>query len=155
WFLTRCGVPFARGLASFTIGRFFEITANTTVLPMILLSKVASIPLVPVVSGALLVLIVVVYLDLVLRWRLARSTLARLQPRLHRRARSWARNAAHFCAVVADFFRAPLGRILVVAMYSVVAVGMAFVRAALTSEFLQLRLSLPELVVLFSLTMLF
>ena len=155
WFLTRRGVPFARGLASFTIGRFFEITANALVLPIILMSGVASMPLVPVVGFAFVLGVVLIYLDLALHWRLARRTLARIEPFVPRAARSWTRSAAHFCEVVSEFFRVPLPRILLVAVYSVLAIAVAFVRGVLTSEFLRLGLTLPELVVMFSLTIFF
>src|SRR5205814_7187982 len=41
-FLRRSGVPFARGMATFGIGRFLEITAYALIMPLALLTTLGS-----------------------------------------------------------------------------------------------------------------
>ena len=151
--LRRRGVPLARGLASFVIGRFFEITGFALTLPAILLSSLGSRATVRGLAVVTLSAVGFVDLDLILGWRLARRSLVRLRPRLPGFSHPLLDAALEFCGAVADFFRAPLPRILLVAGYALLAVSVAFLRALLSARFLGLHLTMPELVVMFIVTM--
>jgi uncharacterized protein (TIRG00374 family) len=153
YFLRRRGVPLVHGFASFVVGRFFEISGFALVLPAILLSRLGAHPGVRALSVAMLVAIGFVYLDLLFGWRVARRSLLRLQsalrPGIGRRSFE---SAVDFCASVSDFFRAPFPRMLLVAWYALLADAAAFLRSLLTAMFLQLHLTLPEIVVMFVVT---
>ncbi len=152
YYLRRRGVPLARGLASFVTGRFFEITGCALIFPAILLSSLGSHAIVRGLAVGTVSAVGFVYLDLILRWRLVRRSLVRLRPLLPGFSRPSLDAALEFCRAVADFFRAPLPRILLVAGYAVLAVSVAFLRALLTARFLGLHLTMPELVVMFIVT---
>jgi len=152
YFLRRRGVPFGCGLASFTISRFFEITAYALVLPLVFLTGLGGRPLMCALAVSVLASFAVVYLDLGFGWRLARRGLARLGRRGPRFVRRVVAAASDFCATVAGFFRAPPRHIVLALAYSFAAIGIAFVRALLTNDFLALGLTLPELSVMFSIT---
>jgi len=152
YFLRRRGVPLSRGLASFVIGRFFEITGFALVLPAILLDRLGSHAAVRGLALGTFLAVGFVYLDLICGWRLARRSLVRLGPLLPGVGHRSLEAALEFCATVADFFRAPLPRILLVAGYASLAVSVAFLRSLLSALFLGLHLTLPELVVLFTVT---
>src|SRR5581483_278370 len=152
WFLRQRGVPFMQGLASFGIGRFFEITAYVLILPIVLLSSLGSRTLVRAAAGVVLGGLFLVYLDLFLQTRLARRGLAALQRLVPRLAHPPLEHAASFCATVADFFRAPARIVALVMLYSFVAIGVAYFRSWLTSRFLGLDLSPPQLAVMLALT---
>jgi uncharacterized protein (TIRG00374 family) len=154
WFLGRRGVPFSRALASFTISRFLEMTAYVLLLPAVLLSALGSRPLVQ--AGVLVVLAgaVVISLDLLLGWRLGRRTVARLRRVVPGAADRPLRATADFCAVIAHFFTGPAPRIGLAAGYSFAAIGMAFARAVLTNVYLDLHLTLPEVTMMFAVTVL-
>ena len=152
YFLRRRGVPMVRGLASFVIGRFFEITGSALVLPLVLLSRLGAHPGVRLLALVTMLAVGLAYADLVLGWRLARRSLVQLQSVLPGFGRRALQSALDFCAIVADFFRAPLPRILLVAWYSLLAVAAAFVRSLLTARFLGLPLTLPEIVIMFVVT---
>ena len=149
YFLRRRGVPLARGLAAFAIGRFFEITGFALILPAILLGRLGSHAAVRGLALGTLLAMGFVYLDLVRGWRLARRLLVRLRPLLPDFGRRSLEPALEFCGAVAGFFRAPLTRILLVACYALLAVSVAFLRSLLSAMFLGLDLTLPELVVMF------
>src|SRR5439155_4443773 len=106
------------------------------------------------VAGLELAGLAVVYLDLLLGWRLVRRGLARLRRVLPGVADRPLRAAADFCAVVADFFTAPPARLLLATAYSFAAIAMAFLRALLANVFLGIGLTVPEVVVMFALTVL-
>jgi uncharacterized protein (TIRG00374 family) len=152
WFLTRRRVPFSRALASFAIGRFLEITAYVLVLPAVLVSDLGAQPAVRATAVVALAGLLLVYLDLFLGWRLARRGLARVRRIAPRFARRSIDAVGDFCGTVAHFFRGAPGPIVLATAYSFAAIGVAFVRAVLTNVFLELRLTLPELVVMFAIT---
>ena len=152
YFLRRRGVPLARGLAAFVIGRFFEITGFALILPAILLSRLGSHAGVRGLALGTLLAVGFVYLDLIRGWRLARRSLLRVRPLLPDFGRRSLEAGLEFCAAVADFFRAPLPRILLVAWYALLAVSVAFLRSLLSALFLGLHLTMPELAVMFMVT---
>src|SRR5439155_7682445 len=152
YFLRRRGVPLARGIASFVIGRFFEITGFALILPAILLSSLGSHATIRGLAAGTLLAVGLVYLDLILGWRLVRRSLVRLRRLLPGFSRPSLDSALEFCGAVADFFRAPLPRILRVARYACLAVSVAFLRSLLSARFLGLHLTMPELVVMFLVT---
>jgi len=145
-------VPFTRGMASFTIGRFFELTAYAIVLPAVLLTGLASRPLVGVVAVGMLVVVVLAYLDLFLGWRLFRRGLRRLRRSVPRVGRRPVEQADEFCRTVASFFAAPPWQIVLAALYSALAIAVGFLRSVLANDFLRTGLSMPELAVMFALT---
>jgi uncharacterized protein (TIRG00374 family) len=152
WFLHRRGIPFKRALASFGIGRFFEITAYVLILPMVLLSELGAKPVIRAVSGMLLGGIALVYLDVWFRWRLARRTLAVVRSATPRFAHRSLEHAADVCATVGEFFTGPPRHIALAVVYSFLAIGVAYVRAWLTSEFLGLGLTPTQLAVMLAIT---
>jgi len=152
YFLKRRGVPFSQGLASFGISRFLEITAYAAILPLALLSEIGSRRTIQVLALLVIAGVVLVYLDLLLHWRLARRGLGCLKRVLPRFAERSLEAAVGFCRDVADFFRAPPGIIVFAAVYSFAAIGIALVRALLTNAFLELGLTTPEVVVMFAIT---
>jgi glycosyltransferase 2 family protein len=152
WLLRRRGVPFSKGLASFSIGRLLEITAYAAALPLALLSAVGSRLAFRSLAIAVIAGVTLVYLDLFLRWHLARRVLGRLRRLLPRPARRPIDAATAFCRDIADFFAGPASLILSAAVYSFAAIAVAFVRALLASEFLELHLGAGEVAVMFAIT---
>jgi uncharacterized membrane protein YbhN (UPF0104 family) len=152
YFLRRRGVPFSLGVASFSISRFLELTAYALIVPLVLLSKLGSRPLVQGVGAFVLVGLAVLYLDLLLHWQLVRSVLGWLRPRLPLFARRGVTAAIDFCRDVAGFFRPPLAPVVLATVYSFAAIGIAFARAVLTNRFLETGLGTPEVTVMFSVT---
>jgi len=153
WFLRRRRVPFSKGMASFGISRFLELTAYAGILPVALLSAVGSRGTVRAGAAAMLGAMLLAYLDLFLDWRLARRLLHRVG-RVSSRLRHPVQAAVAFCADVAYFFDGPIGYVLLAAAFSFAAIGMALARALLASAFLDLGLSTPEVVVMFAITVL-
>ena len=154
WFLARRGVPFACGLATFAISRFLEMTAYVLVLPVVLLSDVGARPGVRAAAVVAIAGLAVAYLDVLLRWRLARRAIAAVRGIAPRVAHRSLDAVADFCKTVAHFFRGAPGLVVLATAYSFAAIGVAFVRAVLTDVFLDLHLTMPDLVVMFAITVL-
>jgi len=152
YFLRRKGVPFSRGLASFSISRFLELTAYALILPMTLLSELGSRPAVRAAALLVVAAVAIAYLDLFRRWRLVRRTLTavrRVLPRIFQRPID---AAIGFCRDVASFFRAPWRFIVGATAWSFAAIAIALVRALATNAFLDLHLTTPQVVVMFAIT---
>jgi glycosyltransferase 2 family protein len=153
WLLRRRGVPFARGLASFGIGRFLEITAYCAILPVMFTTAIGSTRLVRAVVLGTVGGLALVYLDLFRGWQVTRTVLRAARRTLPPSATRPLGAAIDFCADVAAFFQDGLGPVVLATVYSFAAVGVALLRAFLTSGFLGLHLSTAEVVVMFAITM--
>jgi uncharacterized protein (TIRG00374 family) len=150
--LRREGVPFGRGLASFAISRFLELTAYAFLLPVVLLSDVGARSTFRVGTPLLVAGLVLLYLDLRRGWEIGRGVLRVLRRRLPRSTHAALDGALGFCRDVGEFFQGRLVDILPAVVFSFAAIGIAFVRSVLTNHFLALGLSLPEIVVMFAVT---
>jgi len=156
WVLRRHGVPFARGLASFLIERFFEIGAYVLVLPTAMLTGLASGATMLAGVFAPVAALVLVSLDLVLGWRLGRRGLGLLVPRAPRIMAPGLARGIDFLGTVSSFFESPPSLLAPAVVLSALAIAVSFVRAVLTARFLHLPLGIPEVALLlaFSLVML-
>jgi uncharacterized protein (TIRG00374 family) len=150
--LRRRGVPLSQGMASFGIGRFLEITAYAAILPLALFGTVGGHGSVRILVAGVLAGVILVYLDLFLGWQLARRTIAAIRAATPRATHRALDAASGLCRDVAGFFGSPARAIVAATAYSFAAIGMALVRALLASRFLALRLTTPEVVVMFAIT---
>jgi uncharacterized membrane protein YbhN (UPF0104 family) len=151
--LHRRGVPFSCALASFLIGRFFELAAYAVILPAVLVGDGATSALVRGVLFVPLVALGVGCLDLTCGWRCARRALGALLPMAPRVLVPAVARAIAFCETVATFFQSPGPRIVAVAGLSLLAIGTSFVRALLTADFLAVGLRVPEVALMFAFTL--
>jgi hypothetical protein len=146
--LRRRGVPFGRALAALLIERFLEIGAYAVVLPTALLSGVGAGAALLAGVFAPLVGVVLVSLDLALRWRLGRRTLRALQRVAPEAAVPTLARASDFLGTVGAFFESAPPALVGATALSVLAIGASFVRALLTARFLDLALGVPEVALL-------
>lgn len=153
YLLQRRGVPFSCALASFLIGRFFELAAYAVILPALLVADGATSGVVRGVLFAPLVAMAFGYLDLARGWRCARRTLTALLGVAPRIAEPALARAIVFCETVATFFASPGRRLAAVAGLSFLAIGTSFVRALLTADFLAVGLRVPEVALMFAFTL--
>jgi len=153
YLLQRRGVPFSSALASFLIGRFFELAAYAVILPALLVGDWHTSA---TLRGALFAPLLVAgfgYLDLVLGWGCARRTLTALLGVVPRVLEPPIARAIVFCETVATFFEAPPRRILTVAGLCLLSIGASFLRALLTADFLAVGLTVPQVALVFAFTL--